>query len=76
MMRGTAVVASRCGGLPEIMQEGKTGLKVPPNDDDALAGALIRVLEKSVLAEQMGAAHAFAKNILSSRTGQTNMCVL
>ena len=56
MMRGTAVVASNSGGLAEVVQDGKTGILVPPNDLDSLADALLRLLCDRGLAEQMGAA--------------------
>jgi len=39
------VIASRVGGIPEIVEHGLTGLLVEPNDPDALAEALISLLE-------------------------------
>jgi glycosyltransferase involved in cell wall biosynthesis len=56
MIRGTAIVASRIGGLAEIVQHGRTGLLVPPGDVDALAEALKQILQNRELAEQMGQA--------------------
>jgi glycosyltransferase involved in cell wall biosynthesis len=56
MMRGTAVVASRDGGLAEIVRHGQTGLLVPLGDVDALAEALFALLQNRQLAEQMGRA--------------------
>jgi glycosyltransferase involved in cell wall biosynthesis len=41
MMRGTAVVASRVGGSAEFIQNGRSGILVPPGDENALAEALI-----------------------------------
>ncbi len=41
MAHGLAVVASRAGGLPEIVKEGKTGWLVPPGSAPALADAII-----------------------------------
>ncbi len=44
MAHGRAVVASAVGGLPEFVEEGRTGLLVPPNDDAALADAILELL--------------------------------
>ncbi len=38
------VVASAVGGLKEVVDHGATGLKVPPNDDEALAWAIERII--------------------------------
>ncbi|MBI4751475.1 MAG: glycosyltransferase family 4 protein [Acidobacteria bacterium] len=54
MMRGRAVVASRCGGLMEIVVEGETGLLVPPGNPDALAAALLQLLTHPSLARRFG----------------------
>jgi len=54
MMRGTAVVASRTGGLAELVEEGKTGFTAAPGDSASLAKALIRVLSDRQLAERLG----------------------
>ena len=40
MAAGRAVVASRTGGVPEIVLDGETGILVPPDDSEALARAL------------------------------------
>jgi len=56
MMRGQAVVASAHGGLAEIVRHGETGLLVAPNDSQALANSLIRVLGNRDYAQSMGAA--------------------
>lgn len=55
MMRGTAVVATRAGGLAEQVRDGETGCLVPLGDVDALAGALLTILSDAALAEAMGA---------------------
>lgn len=44
MALGVPVVASRAGGLPEVIRDGETGLLVPPADPAALAAALRSVL--------------------------------
>lgn len=41
---GTPVVASRVGGIPELVIEGKTGLLVPPDDPTALTTAVCILL--------------------------------
>src|SRR5947199_5719892 len=38
------VVATRTGGIPEVVEEGRTGLLVPPRDGHELAAALLRLL--------------------------------
>jgi len=54
MMRGTAVVASSTGGLPEIVADGRSGILVPHGDVDALARAIGRLLGDRDLADRMG----------------------
>jgi len=56
MMRGTAVVTSRAGGLAESVVDGETGFIVPPGDVAALADRLGVLLSDRPLAERMGAA--------------------
>ena len=56
MMRGTAVVASHMGGLPEIVEPGETGYLVPARDVPALAGALTEIVADRGLAERLGEA--------------------
>ena len=55
MSCGRPVVASRAGGLPDLVPDGVAGLLVPPGDEVALAGALARVLADAPLAERLGA---------------------
>lgn len=56
MLVGVPVVATRVGGVPEIVSEGVTGLLVPKGDGDALALAVLRLLEDADLCERMGKA--------------------
>lgn len=53
---GKPVVAGRSGGVPDAVLDGETGLLVPPEDMDALAAAIIRLLNDPALAAQLGAA--------------------
>jgi rhamnosyl/mannosyltransferase len=52
--RGRGVVASRVGGIPDIVEDGETGVLVPPGDPGALADALVSVLTDGLLAERLG----------------------
>ena len=45
MAAGVPVIATRVGGNPEIVEDGRTGMLVPPSDPAALAGAMCAVLE-------------------------------
>ncbi len=54
MSCGTAVVASRVGGIPEVVVHGETGLLVPPDDPAGLAGALNTLGRDPDLAAEMG----------------------
>lgn len=48
------VVATETGGIPEIVEHGKTGLLVPVGDVNALAGAMQSILDNPELHHQMG----------------------
>jgi glycosyltransferase involved in cell wall biosynthesis len=48
------VVATTVGGLPEIVDDGRTGYLVPPRDERALAEAIVRLLRDKPLRMRMG----------------------
>jgi colanic acid/amylovoran biosynthesis glycosyltransferase len=50
MASGVPVVATRLSGIPELVQDGVTGLLVEPHDPDGLAAALERLLTDDALA--------------------------
>lgn len=52
---GKPVVATRVGGLPEMVEDGRTGVLVPPRDESALADAIVRLLRDKRLRHQLGA---------------------
>jgi glycosyltransferase involved in cell wall biosynthesis len=53
---GVPVVASRVGGIPEVVADGESGLLVPPGDAAALADALAALARDPGRRRQMGAA--------------------
>lgn len=54
MAVGKPVVASRLSGIPELVEDGRTGFLVPPGDSTALAGALEQLCRDPALRRQMG----------------------
>ena len=67
---GTPVVATDSGGIPEFVDDGETGLLVPPGDHAALAAALDRVLGDEALRARLtraGRAAAEARFALPTR---------
>jgi glycosyltransferase involved in cell wall biosynthesis len=56
MAMSRPVVASNVGGIPEMVQDGVTGLLVPPRDPRALAAAIARLLVDHQLADTLARA--------------------
>ncbi len=73
MRCGLPVVATRVGGIPEIVLDGDTGLLVAPRDVDGLANSIRRLLSDESLRIRMGAAgklradREFAAEVYSAR---------
>lgn len=53
---GIAAVATRVGGVPDVVADGETGVLVPPGDPDALAAAVTALLTDPAARAAMGAA--------------------
>jgi glycosyltransferase involved in cell wall biosynthesis len=72
MAAGRPVVATRVGGTPELVLDGKTGLLVERNDPDGLARALLTVLRDSALRDALGAAGRRHLELLSGEGGSVD----
>ena len=60
MAAGLPVIASRVGGNAELVQDGVTGILVPPEDSAALSAALLKLLSEPSLARRLAqAGHEF-----------------
>lgn len=54
MAAGRPIVASRVGGIPDLVRHGENGLLVPPRDEEALAAGISLLLGNAQLAARMG----------------------
>jgi L-malate glycosyltransferase len=70
MAASKATVATRTGGIPEVVADGETGLLVPPRDSQRLAEALVKLLTNDGLRAGM-ARRAFER--VQSRFSATRM---
>jgi glycosyltransferase involved in cell wall biosynthesis len=67
MGTGKPIIASRVGGIPEIVADGQSGILIPPDDPATLTGAMVRLLESEPLRKRMG---AVGRRIAESRYDQ------
>jgi glycosyltransferase involved in cell wall biosynthesis len=56
MAVGRPVVAARCGGIPEVIEDGVTGFLVPSADVGAFTAAVVGLLEGPALCRRLGGA--------------------
>lgn len=54
MAAGCPVVATRVGGLPDLIDDGESGYLVPPGDAQAVSAAMLRLLREPEMARRMG----------------------
>ena len=54
MALGIPSVATKVGGIPSIIQDGYTGLLVEPEDSDAIANAVLTLIENPKLRKKIG----------------------
>ena len=67
--RGRPAVASRVGGIVDLVRDGENGLLVPPQDPQALADALLRVLSDAAVAERPGGRRRRQRGHLGGHAG-------
>lgn len=54
MAAGVPVVATRVGGIPDVLEHEKTGLLVPPEDDLQLTEAISRLISNAAMRQEIG----------------------
>ena len=68
MLAGRPVIATRAGGVPEIIEDGVSGILVPPGNPDELAAAIVRVLSDPVGTERLAQrGHARALELFNEK---------
>ena len=74
MSKGRPVIASRVGGIDQVVRDGETGLLVPPSDSDSLAKRILELLDDPTKAREIGraarveVARDFSVNQMVSKT--------
>ena len=82
MASGKPIVASSVGGIIDAVEDGRTGLLVPPADPEALAEAILRALYSANLALWLGsesrrwAEQKFAVEQMIRHTEEVYLCVV
>ncbi len=54
MAAGRPVVATKVGGVPEVVKDGITGILVPPSDPEEMSSAIMKILTNPEMADAMG----------------------
>ena len=54
MSSGAGIIATKVGGIPEIIQNGKEGILISPEDSETLAGAIAELLKDRELRVKLG----------------------
>jgi glycosyltransferase involved in cell wall biosynthesis len=76
MAAGLPVVATRTGGIPEIIQNSINGILVPPRDSEALAWAMMELLKDKKMRQKMGSASLqIVKNFSVDKMVEGNLAV-
>jgi len=75
MARAKPTVASRVGGICDVVEHGETGFLVPPEEPEVLSNAIARLWKDSALCHKMGLAGRQRVERLFSITGMTDHTV-
>lgn len=54
MQAGLPIIATKVGGVPEEISDGKSGLLVPPGDSESLSAALVKLINDEKLRSRLG----------------------
>ena len=74
MGAGLPVVASRVGGVPDLVLEGETGFMIPPDDVEKYAEKILLLLKNDQLRQELGSnARHFAEKHLNKQTILTQL---
>lgn len=81
MAAGLPVVATRVGGIPEIVADGRTGILVPPRDSGSIAEALVALAGDPARRAAMGAearerVRAYSADFTEYRTRQVYLAAM
>ena len=72
MACGTATIATRVGGIPEVLEDGETGILVQPRSPQELARAISHLLENPMRRRQIGAQAAKVARVRYSLNRQAD----
>lgn len=79
---GRPVIASRVGGIPEVVEDGRHGLLIEPEDVNGLRSCIVKLMKDRALAESLGSAgrtrvgEEFSAAVMALKTAQVYRDVL
>ena len=77
MLMSKAIIATKVGGIPELIEDGVTGILLAPYDREALARSIIKLINDKALAKRMGElARQYARERFTRKTMIENILKL